>query len=94
MSAAQNITGGLDRRKTSKFWYGRFQVDGKRKVKNLFVEVRGHHPAKTKSMGAFSMSDPEPKPKPPLNPYWPKSMGARPTKSWRKRFMKSVQDGG
>ena len=52
MSAAQNITGGLDRRKTSKFWYGRFQVDGKRKVKNLFVEIRGTPPSENEEYGS------------------------------------------
>ena len=46
------IRGGLERRKTSRFWYGRFQIDGERKVKNLHVEVRGTPPGRNEEHGS------------------------------------------
>lgn len=52
MDAVETIKGGLDRRKTSRFWYGRFQVDGKRKVKNLKVEIRGTPPGENEEYGS------------------------------------------
>ncbi len=39
-------------RKESKWWYGRYSVDGKEYVKNLHVEVRGTRPAKLKDTGS------------------------------------------
>jgi integrase len=39
-------------RKDSKWWYGRYKVDGKEFVKNLQVEVRGTCPAKLKETGS------------------------------------------
>jgi len=52
MDITESIKGGLERRKTSRFWYGRFQVDGKRTVKNLYVEVRGTPPSDTEEHGS------------------------------------------
>ncbi|MCF7848565.1 MAG: tyrosine-type recombinase/integrase [Kiritimatiellales bacterium] len=39
-------------RKSSKWWYGRYKVDGKEFVKNLQVEVRGTRPASLKETGS------------------------------------------
>ncbi len=39
-------------RKESRWWYGRYSVDGKEFVKNLQVEVRGTRPAKLKDTGS------------------------------------------
>jgi len=39
-------------RKESKWWYGRYRVDGKEFVKNLQVEVRGNRPEKLKDTGS------------------------------------------
>lgn len=42
----------LELRKESKWWYVRYQVDGKRKVKNLNVEVLGVRPESLKHTGS------------------------------------------
>lgn len=39
-------------RKTSKWWYGRYKVDGKEFVKNLQVEVRGTRPERLSETGS------------------------------------------
>jgi integrase len=39
-------------RKTSKWWYGRYKIDGKEFVKNLQVEIRGVRPASLKETGS------------------------------------------
>ncbi|MDF7824453.1 tyrosine-type recombinase/integrase [Pontiellaceae bacterium B12227] len=39
-------------RKTSKWWYGRYKVDGKEYVKNLQVEIRGTRPLTLKETGS------------------------------------------
>jgi len=46
------IKGGLEHRKDSKWWYGRFQIDGYRKVKNLRVEMKGTPPGPTNEHGS------------------------------------------
>jgi hypothetical protein len=35
----------VEHRKTSKWWYGRYEVDGLRKCVNLQVRVRGSRPS-------------------------------------------------
>ena len=42
--ARSNIKGSLERRKTSKWWYGSYRFDGRRKTVNLHIEVRGTPP--------------------------------------------------
>lgn len=46
------IKGTLERRKTSKWWYGAYQIDGKRKAVNLRVEVRGTPPTSEQEHGS------------------------------------------
>ena len=46
------ITGTLERRKTSRWWYGSYRIDGRRKAINLRVEVRGTAPAPDKKYGS------------------------------------------
>ncbi len=50
--ASDVIKGGLELRKDSKWWYGRFQIDGTRKVKNLRVEMRGTPPGPNDEHGS------------------------------------------
>lgn len=52
MKTVEGIKGGLERRKDSRWWYGRFQIDGERKVKNLRVEVRGTPPEEGQEHGS------------------------------------------
>lgn len=52
MGNTEKVKGGLERRKESKWWYGRFQIDGKRKVKNLRVEIRGTPPRDNEEFGS------------------------------------------
>ncbi len=46
------IKGTLERRKGSKWWYGCYRADGKRKAVNLRVEVRGTPPAPDQEHGS------------------------------------------
>lgn len=46
------VRGGLERRRNSKWWYGRVQIDGIRKTKNLHVEVRGTPPGPDEEYGS------------------------------------------
>ncbi|VGO21954.1 tyrosine-type recombinase/integrase [Pontiella sulfatireligans] len=47
------IKGTLERRKTSKWWYGAYKVGGKRKAVNLHVEIRGTPPGKLEEHGSI-----------------------------------------
>lgn len=44
-------------RKTSKWWYGRYKVDGKEFVKNLQVEIRGTSPLSLKETGSVQFEN-------------------------------------
>ncbi|MHC4750245.1 MAG: tyrosine-type recombinase/integrase [Planctomycetota bacterium] len=44
MTIEGTIKGGLRTKKTSKWWYARYQIDGKRKEVNLRVEIKGTRP--------------------------------------------------
>lgn len=46
------IRGSLEQRKTSKWWYGSYRVDGRRKAINLHVEVRGTPPGTDEEFGS------------------------------------------
>lgn len=46
------IRGSLERRKTSKWWYGSYRHDGRRKTINLHVEVRGNPPGDNEEFGS------------------------------------------
>jgi len=46
------IKGGLTCRKDSRWWYGQYNADGKRYVKNLRVEIRGTPPAVNEEHGS------------------------------------------
>ena len=46
------IAGTLERRKTSRWWYGSYRIDGRRKAVNLHVEVRGTPPDKGEEHGS------------------------------------------
>lgn len=46
------IRGTLERRKTSKWWYGSYRTDGRRKAVNLHVEVRGTPPGQDEEFGS------------------------------------------
>jgi len=46
------IKGTLERRKGSKWWYGCYRADGKRKAVNLRVEIRGAPPAPDQEHGS------------------------------------------
>lgn len=46
------IKGTLERRKTSRWWYGSYRIDGRRKAVNLRVEVRGRPPAPDEEHGS------------------------------------------
>jgi integrase len=52
MTNAAKLKGGLVRRKTSRWWYGRYQVDGKSYTKNLRVEVMGRPPSEREEHGS------------------------------------------
>ena len=52
MNQDGKVRGGIERRKDSKWWYGRVQVDGIRKTKNLHVEVRGTPPGPDEEYGS------------------------------------------
>ena len=47
------ITGTLERRKTSRWWYGSYLINGKRKAANLHIEVRGTPPGDTEEYGTI-----------------------------------------
>lgn len=51
MSEYMKVQGGLLRKKNSKWWYGRYQMDGKRKEVNLHVEIRDEPPDADKAHG-------------------------------------------
>ncbi len=51
MANRGKITGTLERRKTSRWWYGSYLINGKRKAANLHVEVRGTPPGDTEEYG-------------------------------------------
>lgn len=46
------IRGSLERRKTSKWWYGSYRSEGQRKTINLHVEVRGTPPGDNEEFGS------------------------------------------
>ena len=46
------LSGGLVSRKTSKWWYGRYKVDGKEYIKNLHVEIKGVPPPPDQEHGS------------------------------------------
>lgn len=46
------IKGTLERRKTSRWWYGAYKASGKRKAVNLHVEIRGTPPGKHEELGS------------------------------------------
>ncbi len=50
--AKMKLSGGVARRKTSKWWYGRYKVDGKEYFKNLRVGVRGTPPKSDEEHGS------------------------------------------
>jgi len=52
MSEQDIIRGSLERRKTSKWWYGSYRSDGRRKTVNLHVEVRGTPPGENEEFGS------------------------------------------
>lgn len=47
------VKGSVARRKTSKWWYGRFKVDGKEYLPNLHVAVRGTPPSENEEHGSI-----------------------------------------
>lgn len=47
------IKGTLERRKGSKWWYGCYRTDGKRKAVNLRIEIRGAPPAPDQEYGSI-----------------------------------------
>lgn len=46
------IKGTLERRKTSRWWYGSYRIDGRRKAVNLHIEVRGTPPEENEEHGS------------------------------------------
>jgi integrase len=52
MTDSNVITGTLERRKTSRWWYGAYKAAGKRKAVNLRVEIRGTPPGASEEMGS------------------------------------------
>lgn len=46
------IKGTLERRKTSRWWYGAYKTGGKRKAVNLHVEIRGTPPGRLEEHGS------------------------------------------
>jgi integrase len=46
------IKGTLERRTTSRWWYGSYRIDGRRKAVNLHIEVRGTPPGKGEEHGS------------------------------------------
>lgn len=52
MTEESVVSGRVERRSGSKWWYGVYTVDGKRYAKNLRVEVRGEPPGETEEYGS------------------------------------------
>ena len=52
MAEMDIITGTLERRKTSRWWYGSYRTDGRRRTVNLHVEVRGTPPGRDQEFGS------------------------------------------
>ena len=52
MTESNLIKGTLERRKTSKWWYGSFRIDGRRKTINLHIEIRGTPPKEDEEFGS------------------------------------------